>query len=176
MRDNIDYEDKIEKVSAPGVLWRILTEGRLYAKKGKGMHTKAVCFTEKPLGALKDTIIGREAEVRKSTRSLAWAPYGVMFDKSYLNTLGVAPVLHMSDEEHALCPPNFAHRVVRFSTGANWLHEREWRAPDDIVFDLAQCIILVPDFEQAEIFRLELEKVGRRARGFLPLYDLFAAL
>ncbi len=67
-------------------------------------------------------------------------------------------------------------RVVSFRIGANWLHECEWRAPDDIVFDLAQCIVLVPDFEQAEIFRLELEKVGRRARGFLPLHDLFAAL
>ena len=163
-------------VPAPEVLWSILASCRLRAKKGKGMYEKAVCFSEKPLVALKDTVMGAEARVRRGTRSLVWSAYGIMFEKTYLQSLGVRPVLHLDDQERLSCPKEMAHRIISFKEGTNWLHEREWRGATDLVFDITQCIVLVPNFEQAEIFRAALAEKGKRARGILPLHDLFAAL
>jgi len=175
-RDNIDYEDRSELVPAPEVLWAILSDRILRARKGKGLYERAVCFTEKPLAALKDTILGDEARVRRGTRSIAWSAYGVMFEKEYLRGLGVRPVLHLDEAERAALPANMAHRAVPFREGVNWLHEREWRAPSDVTFDLSQCIVLVPTFEQAELYREALAKRSQRVRGFVALHDLFAAL
>jgi hypothetical protein len=149
----------------------------LKAKRGRGSRAKAVCFTEKPLAALKDTILGSEARVRRGTRALGWSAYGVMFEKSYLQGLGVRPVLHLDDAGRAKMPEEFVHRVVSFEAGTNWLHEREWRAPGDVPFDPTKCVVLVPTFEQADVFRAALARHGKQTvRGFLPLLDLFAAL
>ena len=175
-RDNIEYKEHKEKITASEALWSILASGELRANRGKGLRAKAVCFTEKPLAALKETIMGAEARVRRGSRSLAWAAYGVMFEKAYLRELGVRPVIHADDAEHAALPEDMRYRAVRFGRGANWLHEREWRAPGDLTFDLTKCIVLVPTFQQGELFRSTLAKQGRAARGFLPLLDVFAAL
>lgn len=177
MRDNVDYEDHTEQLSAPEVLWSILASGVLRANAGRGLRAPAVCLTEKPIPALKETILGAEARVRRGSRSLAWAPYGVMFEKTYLRQLGACPVVHLGSDEREIVPDEMAYRVVPFTAKVNWLHEREWRAAEDIAFDLAQCIVLVPTFDQIGVFReaLARHRLGS-PRGFLPLLDVFACL
>ncbi|AKU96674.1 hypothetical protein AKJ09_03338 [Labilithrix luteola] len=135
-----------------------------------------MCFTEKPLTALKDTILGNEARVRKKGRSKQWAPYGVMFSKDYLREHGARPAVHVTRQEWESLPVELQPYALRLGRRANWVHEREWRLGSDLVFDPARCIVLVPDFDQADAFRKALDARGLRVMGILPLIDLFAAI
>lgn len=163
-------------LSAPEMLWAILSSRRLKARSSKGMKEPAVCFTEKPLTALKDTILGAESRVRKKSRAKHWTSYGVMFPKEYLRAHGARPVLHVTAEEWAALPPGLEAYALRLEDRANWVHEREWRLGSDLVFELERCIVLVPTFEQANVFRRALDARGRTVRGILPLHDIFAAV
>jgi hypothetical protein len=164
------------KLSASEMLWAILSSRRLKASAAVGMKAPAVCFTEKPLPALKDTILGNEARTRKKSRSKQWTAYGVMFTKEYLRELGARPVLHVNQREWAALPKELQAYALRHDERANWTHEREWRLAQDLVFDLARCIVLVPTFDQANAFRTALDARGLTVMGILPLLDVFAAV
>lgn len=174
--DTIADREHETKLSAPEMLWAILSSRRLKARAAVGMKAPAVCFTEKPLTALKDTILGNEARVRKKSGSKEWAPYGVMFSKDYLRGHGARPVLHVTRQEWESLPVELQPYALRLERRANWVHEREWRLGSDLVFDLARCIVLVPTFDQADTFRKALDARGLRVMGILPLIDLFAAI
>jgi hypothetical protein len=173
--DNVGYNVTEAHLTAPEVLWNILSTRKLLARQGKGMSSKAVCFTEKPMGALKDTLIGPEAKIRQQS-SLTWKPYGVMFEKDYLRSLGVMPVIYVSAAERRTIPDDLQYRCVTLGKEANWVHEREWRIGKDLEFDISQCVVLVPTFDQVEAFQSVLTKRGLKPKGFLPILDVFAAL
>lgn len=129
--DNIDYEPKIERLSAPDLLWIILTDRTLKAKRGKGTKSSAVCFTEKPLTALKDTVLGAEAHVRRGKRALRWPAYGVMFEKDNLRGLGVRPVIHVDPTDASKLPPELAYRAVTLKTRRPDGSNRQGRSRSD---------------------------------------------
>lgn len=67
-----------------------------------------------------------------------YEPYGVVVSKGYAYKTGARPVLYLSNEEcEALrVPAAEMWRVVRFEVDddggwISWLHEREWRCPDE---------------------------------------------
>lgn len=167
---NITDEPEDGDLSASEILWVLLQSRRLSASKGKGMYGPAVCFTEKPLVALKDTLLGREFAVRGTSKVLTWAPYGLMFSKEYLRSKGVMPVVCAASRPAGVDGSLF----VRLDEDTNWLHEREWRCTTDLDFDTSEAIVLVPHFAQVDQFRVLLDKASIRVRGILPLYDLFA--
>jgi hypothetical protein len=171
--DNVVYEKVERDFTAAEVLWAILISSTIQARRGKGMRRPAVCLTEKPLPALKDSLVGHEASRRRG-RAISWSPYGVMFDKSYAMRKGVAPVLPCSPADANTIPEESQFRITPLSHNSNWLHEREWRCATDLKFDLSEAVVLVPNWEQAEAFRSALTQRGQHARGFLPLFDLFA--
>ena len=174
--NNIDETEETKLFRAKEVLYLILTSKTLRVAEGKGLHAPAVCFTEKPLTALKDTLLGNEATVRGERKAIKWQPYGLMFSKEYLQRFGTSPVLHLTQTEEDAIPKEMTHRIVRFSPGSNWQHEREWRCGQDIEFDPAEAIVLVPRFEQIDAFRDSLQRAGIRVKGYLPLLDLFACI
>lgn len=139
------------------------------------MRRPAVCFTEKPLGAIKEALVGVEASLR-SGNVIRWAPYGLMFEKDYLRPRGVEPVLACAPSQEKMLPEELQYRVVSLSERTNFLHEREWRSREDVKFDIRQCVVLVPNFEQAEIFREALARLKLHPKGFMPLFDVFASL
>jgi hypothetical protein len=173
--DNVDEAEQMTDLSARNVLWVILATSTLKAFKGVGLHRSAICFTEKPLGAIKDTLVGVEASVRKKS-SIRWAPWGVMFEKDYLRDLGAQPVIACSPRDESLIPEVLRYRMVPLTDRTNFLHEREWRLQKDVKFDIRQCVVLVPNFEQATALREALAKLKLHPKGFIPLFDVFAAL
>lgn len=176
MESNLDGGTKFQNFSAGEILYLILVERELKTSRGKGLHAPAVCFTEKPLTALKDTLLGRESSVRRKHSAITWAPYGLMFPKAYLRRFGVAPVLHINSEEESTLPGELKHRIVPFSDRSNWSHEREWRCGQNISFDPAEAIVLLPRFEQVAAFQKALDRAKVAVRGYLPLFDLFASM
>jgi hypothetical protein len=166
---NVTDEVRSRLFSAPEVLWLILAEQRLRAAAGSGMRAPAVCFTEKPLAAIKDTLLGRESDIRRRQAVLTWSPYGIMFEKDYLRSLGVSPVVFGEDPPNGIEPGMF----VPLGDKSYWIHEREWRIPKDLRFDREEAIVLVPNFEQVKVFGVTLEKHDLKVKGILPLYELF---
>lgn len=173
---NIDYEDNREQLQAPQILWLILASQTLRKFKGPGLREASVCFSEKPLIGLKETLLGQENKEREKKKAIKWAPYGVMFEKDYLIKLGVSPVLPLDFRDMQLLPQEMKWRRVPFSNSDNFLHEREWRSKDDIKFDSQECIVLVPDFSQAESFKKALEMKQIKVKGILPILEVFASI
>lgn len=176
LESNVPQAPKSRRFAAGEVLFLILVQRVLRAAQGKGLHAQAVCFTEKPLTALKDTLLGRESLVRRERAAITWAPYGLMFRKTYLRELGAAPVLHLDAREESSVPSGLRHRVVPFSAHINWNHEREWRCGGDVTFDPAEAVVLLPRFEHVASFKKALDDAKVAVRGFLPLFDLFASM
>lgn len=176
IQNNIDDRKEKKKMSAQEILYIILASKQLKAFKGIGIRKPAVCFTEKPLNALKDTLLGQEAQIRRNRNAIIWQPYGLMFKKEYIRKFGTEPVLPMSPVDERLLPEQLRHRIVSFSTSSNWNHEREWRCGKDIDFDPSQAVVLVPRFEQIAPFQAALARNGISVKGFLPLLDLFACV
>lgn len=166
---NINDVTHDKHFSAPEVLWLMLEEQTLRASAGAGMRAPAVCFTDKPLTALKDTLLGREAVIRKNRKVLTWSPYGLMFDKDYLRKLGVLPVVFGEQLPSGVDPGMY----VYLEGDAYWVHEREWRIPRDLKFDRAEAVVLVPGFDQVQIFTELFQRFKFDVKGILPLYDLF---
>lgn len=174
LESNLSGRKITKEMSAPEILYIILATQELKASAGKGVHRPAVCFTEKPLIALKDMLLGAESKVRQDKRSIIWQPYGLMFLKTYLRQFGTEPVLPMKHSDERLLPESLRHRVTPFSDGSNFFHEREWRCGNDIKFNPKEAVVLVPRFEQIAPFRAALDRKKVEVRGFLPLLDLFA--
>lgn len=171
--ENVAYENVEREFSAAEVLWLILSSGIIRANQGKGMRCPAVCFTEKPLAGLKDTLVGHEASTRRG-KALTWAPYGVMFEKDYARDRGARPVISCDSSTETCLPNKDKYLVVPLTSKSNWTHEREWRVSGDFQFDIEEAIVLVATFDQAAAFESALRTANLRVKGILPLYDLFA--
>jgi hypothetical protein len=178
--DNEEYEDRAENFNTPQTLYAILKTSKLKAQQGTGMLGKAVCFTEKSLTALKETLFGDEARLRSEGKGVRWFPYGVMFEKKYLQAhFGAKTVINLDSteirdfKEHH---QGLLYRVVKSSGQVSWLHEREWRTSDDVCFDLQEAIVIVPTFEQAKEFKKIFDANNIKVKGFLPIIDISSAI
>lgn len=167
---NLTGIKEFREVSAASILWIILRMRSIKASRGKGMHAPAVCFTDKSLPALKETLVGHESEIRREGDVLKWYPCGLMFSKEYMFQLGARPVISADVLPSGVDPAMF----VRFDVKVNWTHEREWRIARDVGFDPAQAIVLLPDFSTVQTFSDRLKAARVSVRGFLPLLDICA--
>jgi len=114
-------------------LLSILEDGEITGSEPSKAYIKgkrrAACFMDIPFGALKYLWV--EPEKAK------YEPYGIVVAKPWAYDHGARPVLYLSDDELAqLCiPKDEWWRVVRLEKEGDywtsWLHEREWRCPDD---------------------------------------------
>lgn len=132
---NTNSEDEY---SAYDNLMSILRNGKIWGsdtRKGfvKGKR-KAACFMDVPFSSLKYVLTPENSNPEKPR----YEPYGVAIAKRTAYPLGCRPVLYLSDEEKdsLAIPESELWRVVRFELRKermiSWIHEREWRAPDEL--------------------------------------------
>lgn len=75
--------------------------------------------------------------------------YGLRFSKDFIYKSGGRPVIYdKTDEAKMYLPKSEYWRIVNldFSNENNyidWMHEREWRIPNDLEFDLSDVDILI---------------------------------
>ncbi|TKB75025.1 MAG: hypothetical protein E8D46_03790 [Nitrospira sp.] len=147
------------------ILQRILRGGVITGTDSyiKG-NREAACFMDIPFASLK--------YVCSENNKRRYEPYGVIVKKTTAYDRGARPVLYLSSSEcqdmgitKSKCP-NDLWRVVslkgsnkRGIWGVNWMHEREWRCPDEFELPSEVLAVLVKSSSEAE----ELShKIARR--------------
>jgi hypothetical protein len=131
-----------------GRLRAIIRERRLIA--GNSMIRGGygcVCFTEAPLAAFTDVFVSRIPFTR-------YAPFGLMFEKTWVYGRGGRPVIYQPSTDFSLLPEALRWRHVRFElTGEqviDFTWEREWRINcDELLFSPSEAVIVVPNDEWA---------------------------
>jgi hypothetical protein len=159
--------DDIRNLDVAGRLAQILHQGRIRAIPTFGTGGRSVvAFTE-----------SSQASVLRLIAEGRYTPWGVGFTKQFVFNQRGGPVLYVRGDEweaaNAALPDPLRARCVRFWPGAvweegdpvgfddapylpdaianpsEWLHEREWRAPQDVLFgweDVAFLIVPAPDW------------------------------
>lgn len=119
-------------------------------------HTKAVCFTESTLSGL------------KAHWDMFNAKYGIAFDRDLLFSKGANPCLNIresllkksfvcNEEVYARFVYNFIpvelHPFVNIiHDGFDATHEREWRVPNDLSFELCEVLFIFCPADEFEYF------------------------
>ena len=106
-----------------------------------------------------------------------YAPYGVVFTKTFAYKRGTRPVLYLSaNEQRNLCiKRKELWRVVKlqysntqFVWDSNWTHEREWRCPDRFKLPGEIRAVLVKTAQEAAKLQAKIED-DPKSFGCIPL-------
>jgi hypothetical protein len=123
---------------------------------------KAVCFQDAPLVSICQNVF-YEQKYKKSnpTAKDRYRAVGIAFGKQYAYRKGARPVIYdKTTEAKKYLPESEWWRIVNYDLTdpkglIDWTHEREWRIPDDMNFDLKEATLL---FVNSKSFR-EFEKI-----------------
>jgi len=147
----------INKRSALDNLVSILKSGKIVGSKPRGGgfikgERKATCFMDVPFASLKYVLTPENSDPQRPR----YEPYGIVVTKSYAYKKGCRPVLYLSNAETEAMgiPKSDLWRVVRFEVSKkgwiSWLHEREWRCPEDFELEPGIRALLVKYSSEAE--------------------------
>lgn len=145
-----------KKYTAIDVLMKILKEGRVKGSSTKSGYIngnrKAVCFQDTPIYSLCQNIYYEQKALnaQKETK-IRYRGYGVLFEKPYIFKKGGRPVIYdqVKVAKNYLNPDEW-WRIVNFElmnekAYIDWMHEREWRVPDFLAFELRDVAVIVPN-------------------------------
>jgi hypothetical protein len=170
---------KADGFSAYENLVNILKHGEIWGsttKKGfiKGKR-EATCFMDVPFASLKYVLTPQNSDPQQPR----YEPYGIAITKGYAYKQGCRPVLYLSDDElrKLKIPESEYWRVVRFEVSdegwISWLHEREWRSPEDFQLPGRIQTVFVRTSSEAERLTKRLNKNPQKfkclPRSVVPL-------
>jgi hypothetical protein len=147
-----DVDQRILNLSPERRLVEILVDRVIRGFEAFGAGAPVACFSE-----------STKASIPKLIRDGRYAPYGIAFSKQLIFENGGGPALYVRGDEWetmaAAVPQPVRSRLVRFWPGAvspdgkklphplenrsEWLHEREWRVPNEFRFDWRDVTFLV---------------------------------
>jgi hypothetical protein len=174
--------------AAQEVLLNILIEKRLIGStNAQGFicgDTPAVCFQDAPIYSIAQNTLF-EQKMREDSKSsvIRYRPLGVAFSKPYLYMKGARPVVYDNTETaKEFLPRDEWWRIVRLDLSndnafVDWTHEREWRLPGNLEFDLSEVTLLSVDNKAVtNIAMLYRTATGRELRdeigGIVTLRDV----
>lgn len=154
---------KLEKKDALDVLFEILDSKKLIGSTtSSGFivgNTPAVCFQDAPL-----TAVGQNCWFEQTFRNenewakLRYVPVGVIIKKKLVFNKGGRPVIYdKKDSAKSYLPEAQWWRIVNFDLGSSdnivdWSHEREWRLPNQLEFELTDVVLLFANNSQVQEF------------------------
>ena len=176
------------KLSSVDVLIKILRERKIVGSNTESGfivgNRRAVCFQEAPPYSLMQNIVYEE-QLRKKMKSdrQRYSMMGIMFPKPYIFRKGGRPVIYdlTSDAKDYLKKKEW-WRIINFSLSnvkayIDWTHEREWRVPDDLDFDISKATTVVGTPQQFRQFEerstVNGEDVSKKVRAILPIGSIF---
>jgi hypothetical protein len=114
-----------------------------------------ICFSEAPLTFLEHGLINESGFTR-------YAPFGLLFTKSYIFARGGRPVIYQPDAEFSLLPECLRWRHVRFDLAGDaaidFTWEREWRLQTEALsFQFSDVEVVLPDEYFRDRFILDAE-------------------
>lgn len=146
--------------------------------------TPAVCFQDAPLSA-----VGQNCWFEQTFRKTNdWAkkrydPTGIMIQKTQVFTKGGRPVIYdITAEAKKYLPCDQWWRVVnidlRGDNIVDWSHEREWRIPKDLKFELSDIVLLFGNNNEVAKFIEKCNDSGKNyyseARGITTIESVVA--
>ena len=151
-KDDYSGYNNLVSILKTGEIWGSNTkEGFIVGRR------KAVCFMDVPFASLKYVLTPENSDPENPR----YEPYGLVVSKPKAYHIGCRPVLYLSNEEKEkiAIPDDELWRVVRFEVKndrwISWLHEREWRCPDN--FELPKKVPAILVKTPAEANRLSNE-------------------
>jgi len=121
--------------------------------------TTAVCLQDAPLFSVGQNI-WYENNKRKSNpnQKVRYGAYGILFRKRFIYDKGGRPVIYDKTED----AKKYIHeskwwKIVNLDLSnsdniTDWTHEREWRVPGDLQFNLKDIVIVLPNDEGYRTF------------------------
>lgn len=170
------------------VLIKILKDKKLKGSTTKSGfivgNRKAVCFQDTPLYSLTQNVYYEQKIIEENKdRKQRYYGAGLMFKKQYIYRKGGRPVIYDKTEEAKLyLPPTEYWRIVNLdllnkNSIVDWTHEREWRVPDDLEFELSEVKLILPRDEFLKKFSIKCKKAGiniyDEVKSIICLSDLF---
>ena len=114
----------------------------------------AVCFQDAPLvGIVQNVFYEQKYRAKNTTAKLRYQGAGIAFGKPYAFRKGARPVIYDKREDaKQYLPEDEYWRIVNLdleddSNYIDWTHEREWRSPGAFEFDIAETILLFPNWK-----------------------------
>lgn len=148
-------EDEINQLATENLI-NILKDGVIYGSTTeKGFivgETPAVCFQDAPFYSLVQNV-EYELQRRRANPNerYRYCGVGLAFRKHYIFSKGGRPVFYEQTElAKKLLPEHEYWRIVNFkllieNNPIDWTHEREWRLPNELKFELNSAHILLYD-------------------------------
>ncbi len=174
--------DRVRGLSAGERLIAILRERRLRATKMPWTNKPAVCFTECTWGSLLD-------------HANRYSRFGLGFSKAYLFGRGGAPAIYLTpglmehQKQHtgsdnqafhgtlfsfvtpfcpSYAPQEYKDRFWDKRRAVDYTHEREWRVPHDLDFQLQDvAFVIAPSYEEMARAPAEIKDETGRANWLL---------
>jgi len=143
-----------EEIKNPyDVLVKILVEKKLAGSSTTSGFIcgprRAVCFQDAPLHSIcQNTFFEQKKRESDPAQKIRYRPIGLAFSKDYLFKKGARPVIYeKTDIAKGFLPEAECWRIVRLDLSdenafIDWTHEREWRVPDDLSFELEEVTII----------------------------------
>jgi hypothetical protein len=170
------------------VLIKILIEKKLTGSTtDKGFicgSRRAVCFQDAPLYSISQNVFFEQKKWEQDkTYKLRYRAFGIAFSKDYLFNKGARPVIYdKTDAAKSFLPKEEWWRIVRLDLSKedafiDWTHEREWRLPGDLDFDLTEATIVCINNKGLKVLAAQFNKqTGKELRdevnGIVTLSDV----
>ncbi|MFR9240507.1 MAG: DUF2971 domain-containing protein [Clostridium baratii] len=177
-----------EKFSSIEILVKILQDKKLIGSTTESGFIvgdkSAVCFQESPIYSLTQNIyyeqkLFKEAKLKKKR----YVGVGLMFTKPYIYKKGGRPVIYDKTlEAKRYLPEDQWWRIVNYDLSdenniIDWTHEREWRVPVDLEFELSDVSVVVPNEKAFKVIIKQCNNVGidlvNEVKSIINLFDLF---
>lgn len=142
------------RYTALETLMKILKEQRLEGSTTESGFIcgdiPAVCFQDIPLHSISENIFyEQELKVEKNAANYRYTGFGLRFAKDYIFRKGGRPVIYdiTSEAKDYLNSKNH-WRIVNLNlldreNFIDWSHEREWRVPGNLEFELSEVEVLI---------------------------------
>lgn len=147
--------------------------------------TPAVCLQDIPLYSAAQNVY-YEQNLRKQTNSskIRYLGVGVVFKKPDVFLKGGRPVIYEKIKvAKSILPRDEWWRIVNLdlsnsSQFIDWTHEREWRVPNNLTFNLSEISVVVPSGEAYKCFVQKCKAYTQKdilseIRSIINLGDLF---
>ena len=113
--------------------------------------TPAVCLQDTPLYSLTQNVYYEQKLRKEKEDKVRYLGWGILISKKNVYKKGGRPVIYdKKSEAKAYLPPNQWWRIVNYDLNNNdyiidWTHEREWRVPNHLNFELEEIALIVPN-------------------------------
>jgi len=113
--------------------------------------TPAVCFQDSTPYGLAQNLLHEQQYREELGGKNRYQPFGISFSKFYLYNKGARPVIYeKKDMAKSFLKQSEWWRIVNFdlfdiNNIIDWSHEREWRLPHELDFEIENAYVFLPN-------------------------------